>query len=652
MKPFRLFLGLALVCTFLVLNLYTGMNHWSIWFCELLLTLFVGYILNPLKSEMKDEILNKTLTLPKLASVEHGTTEVEKVKQRLELVIEGTNDGIWDWNVLTNRVFWAERLYKVMNIAPSTLGNNFDVLKNMMHPTDRLEFEKALRSHLVYNTPFHLEIRIRTTPTAEFKYYLARGKVKHNQDGKPIRMAGSISDISERKAIEKKLYHTAYHDSLTNLYNRSFFLQMLLDLQNELFDSDDRIYGLILIDLDKFKNVNDNYGYSAGDQLLMDLSDRLKQCLKAGDELARIGGNEFAILIPKIQHAGDATRQATRIRQLLQKAFHINRKEICVSACIGIVFSSESDSGTELLLRDANTVMNIAKGKGQGVIEIFKKEMREDVQVKFKLEYDLRHAINRKEIYLVYQPIYRLSDTKLQGFEALIRWQHKELGNISPVKFIPLAEETGLILPIGEWVFRTACQQLKDWLDAGLDVGFMSINVAAPQLYLQDVPSMIQRIAADIGVDAQKVKIEITESAAMNDVEKTISTLNKISDLGFKISIDDFGTGYSSLAYLKRFPINTLKVDRSFVTDIPHDQDSMSIASTIIAMAKTLNLDIIAEGVEDEEQVDFLVENECDYVQGFFFSKPLFVEECRQLLDEQAKIYGESKVENIQVSAS
>jgi diguanylate cyclase (GGDEF)-like protein len=636
MKWIRLVLGVVLIAVFVALNEYLGFNHWSIWAIELLLTLTFGFVLNPIEPELKEAIHKKTLELPKLAQADTKLTEVDKIKRRLELVIEGTNDGIWDWNILKNQVFWSERVYKITGTELGFLEDSFDPLKSLMEPLDKERFEKELRGHLVYNTPFHIEVRIRPDENSKYNYFLIRGKVKHNQDGKPVRMAGSISDISKRKTVENELRHNAYHDSVTNLYNRNRFIQMLMELQSDTFDTEDRIFGLIFLDIDNFKNVNDNYGYSSGDQLLQELGSRLKNCLREGDELARIGGDEFVILVSKIRHAGDATQLASKIRVSLQKPFYISRKEIVVSACQGIVFSSESDSGTEMLLRDANTVMAVAKKKGSGVIEVFKKEMREDIQAKFKLEYDLRHAIKRGELYLVYQPIYRLDGTKLIGFEALIRWQHPDIGNIPPTKFIPLAEDTGLILPIGEWVFRTATKQMKNWLDQGFDLEFISINVAAQQLFLQDIPSMIHRITSETKIENKYIKMEITESAAMNDVEKMIQTLNKISAMGIRISIDDFGTGYSSLAYLKRFPINTLKVDRSFVMDIPHDQDSMSIASTIIAMAKTLNLDIIAEGVEEKEQIDFLIENGCDNVQGFYFSKPLFVEESVELLKTEA----------------
>ncbi len=637
MKWYRMLLGTALVLSFVLFNFYLGVEHWSIWAAELLFTLAAGFLLNPIEPEVREVIHRKTLELPKLAQADHYVSEADKIRQRLELVIEGTNDGIWDWNILTNQVFWSDRVYKITGAERGSLEDSFEPLKNLMDPEDKGLFEKALRSHLVYNTPFHIEVKIRPDTTSPYRYFQVRGKVKHNQDGKPIRMAGSISDINERKKVENKLRHNAYHDSITNLYNRNRFIQMLMDLQTRAFDSEDRIFAVIFLDIDNFKNVNDNHGYSTGDQLLQEMGGRLKACLREGDEIARIGGDEFVILISRIRHKGDATQLASKVRVALQKAFIINRKEFVISACQGILFSSESDGGTEMLLRDANTVMGIAKRKGHGVIEVFKKEMREDIQAKYKLEYDLNHAIKRNELYLVYQPIYRLSDNRLMGFEALIRWQHNEIGNIPPQKFIPLAEETGLILPIGEWVFRTACQQMKTWLDQGYELEFMSINVAAPQLYLQDISSFIRRVASDVQLDYKYIKVEITESAAMNDVEKTIQTLREISDLGIRISIDDFGTGYSSLSYLKRFPINTLKVDRSFVTDIPNDQDSMSIASTIIAMAKTLNLDIIAEGVEEKAQIDFLIENDCDYVQGFYFSKPLFVEETQVLLKNESE---------------
>jgi EAL domain-containing protein (putative c-di-GMP-specific phosphodiesterase class I) len=276
-----------------------------------------------------------------------------------------------------------------------------------------------------------------------------------------------------------------------------------------------------------------------------------------------------------------------------------------------------------------------AKRKGQGCIEVFSQSMRERELVTYKIESGLRQALDRGELFLVYQPIFNLKTRKLEAFEALVRWHNPELGFIRPTEFIPVAEESGLILSIGEWILRTACAQMKSWEEMGFTDLVISVNVAAPQFTHQDVPNLTKRVLRDTGLDPKNLKLEITESVAMKDVSKTIETLEHLNQMGLGISIDDFGTGYSSLSYLKQYPIHTLKIDRSFVMDIPHDPDNMSITSTIIAMAKNLNLSIIAEGVENEDQIAFLEEHNCDQVQGFYFSKPLNTEDTLALLQEE-----------------
>jgi diguanylate cyclase (GGDEF)-like protein len=400
-------------------------------------------------------------------------------------------------------------------------------------------------------------------------------------------------------------------------------------------ENPDYIFGVLLMDLDKFKLINDNLGHLIGDKLLFEMGQRLEFCLRTNDILARIGGDEFGIIINNIRQAGDATHLSARIKSEMSKPFVVDNKEIFLSSCMGIVFNNESHNSIESMVQDANTVLAQAKRKGQGCIEVFSQSMRERELVTYKIESGLRQALDRGELFLVYQPIFNLKTRKLEAFEALVRWHNPELGFIRPTEFIPVAEESGLILSIGEWILRTACAQMKSWEEMGFTDLVISVNVAAPQFTHQDVPNLTKRVLRDTGLDPKNLKLEITESVAMKDVSKTIETLEHLNQMGLGISIDDFGTGYSSLSYLKQYPIHTLKIDRSFVMDIPHDPDNMSITSTIIAMAKNLNLSIIAEGVENEDQIAFLEEHNCDQVQGFYFSKPLNTEDTLALLQEE-----------------
>lgn len=565
---------------------------------------------------------------------EMDAPSAQEMERRLQLVIDGTNDGIWDWDILRDRVFWSDRIYQILSMDKGTLGDKFDELKKLMHPKDRSEFDKAVRNHLVYNGAFNIEVRIHDSHQS-YRYILLRGKVKRNLENKPVRMAGSISDITDQKLFEQKLRHNAYHDSLTLLPNRAFFVEELSKTLYQTNESVDFIFAIILLDLDKFKLINDNIGHHTGDDLLKDVANRIERCLRSGDVLARIGGDEFAIVVNDIRQAGDATHFAQRVKAEIMRPFIVSGKEIFISSSMGIVFNNETHDSTEAILRDANTSLTQAKQKGNGTIEVFSSSMREREIESYRIETALRQAVDKDELFLVFQPIYNIEDDTIGGFETLVRWKNPEMGLIRPFEFIPVAEESGLILPIGEWILKKACSQMKKWMDQGFGDLLIAVNVSAPQFSHQNVPDLIKRTLRETGLPAANLKIEITESVAMKDVDKTIETLEHLNQMGIHISIDDFGTGYSSLSYLKQYPIHTLKIDRSFVIDIPEDKDNMSITSTIIAMAKNLNLSIIAEGVETQEQLDFLKEQKCDQVQGFFYSKPLKVDLATELLEAE-----------------
>lgn len=559
---------------------------------------------------------------------------VQDMERRLQLVIDGTNDGIWDWDIARDRVFWSDRVYQILSMSKGTLGDKFDEFKALMHPKDRGEFDKAVRNHLVYNSAFNIEVRIHEGDDL-YRFVRIRGKVKRNRENKPTRMAGSISDITDQKLFEQKLRHNAYHDTLTLLPNRAFFVEELSKTLYKSNEGVDYIFAVILMDLDKFKLINENIGHYTGDELLKDVSKRIEKCLRSGDVLARTGGDEFAIIVNDIRQAGDATHFAQRVKSELLRPFIVSGKEIFISSSMGIVFNNETHDSTEAILRDANTSLTQAKQRGNGTIEVFSSTMRERELESYAIESGLRQAIDRDELYLVFQPIYNIQDDTIGGFETLVRWDSPDLGQVKPFEFIPVAEESGLILPIGEWILKKACIQMKKWVDQGFGDILVAVNVSAPQFSHQDIPNLVKRTLRETGLPAQNLKVEITESVAMKDVNKTIETLEHLNQMGIHISIDDFGTGYSSLSYLKQYPIHTLKIDRSFVIDIPQDKDNMSITSTIIAMAKNLNLSIIAEGVETEEQLAFLREHNCDQVQGFYYSKPLPVEAATELLESE-----------------
>lgn len=571
-------------------------------------------------------------------------------RERLELVVDGSFDGIWDWDIVNNKVFWSDRVYKMIEMDRGELGESFDVVRNMMHPDDRSNFDKELRSHLLHRSQFQIEIRIKAPNWKEHRYFHVQGKLRADENNSPVQMAGSITNITRQKEYELQLIRQAKHDSLTDLGNRTAFEEALIRSNQRLLENEDAIFAIVLLDIDKLKAVNDNYDHKTGDQVLIGLARRLQSLVRQGDAVYRLGGDEFAILMNRIRNRGDVTRLAGTIKEALQEPIQVDNLSIFISGCLGVVFSHDiaaqdkyfGDSRTELIQQDAYLALYQAKQMGYGSIQVFTHEVRNSFRRSYRLEQDLRQALERNQFALAYQPIVDLKRRRLVGFEVLLRWKHPELGMISPLNFIPIAEETGLICPIGEWIMRSSMEQFKAWQERCQSLDFISVNVSAPQiLQKQDLfLRLVDQNCERTGLSPKHLKLELTESVAMKDVEHIIETLNKLDEMGVRISLDDFGTGYSSLSYLQRFKIHTLKIDRAFVLDIPLDAEPMvgkpsgMIVDTIIAMAKTLGLDIIAEGVEFDEQAQYLESRGVEYVQGFLFGRPLSVEEVETMLLE------------------
>jgi diguanylate cyclase (GGDEF)-like protein len=441
-------------------------------------------------------------------------------------------------------------------------------------------------------------------------------------------------------AVAYRVFHYTFHDALTGLPNRALFLQHL----NRLIRRQNRFtrngngqtnFAVLFLDLDRFKVVNDNLGHEIGDQLLICTSQRLKRSLSPSHTLARVGGDEFAVLLKGVSNLKRATAIASQLQQEMALPFWIQDQEIFTSVSVGIALSqTESDHQPEDLLRDAHTAMYQAKALGKARQEVFATGMRIQVVRRLQLETDLRRAIEQQEFQLHYQPIVALETGRTAGFEALVRWQHPQNGFISPAEFIPVAEETGLIVPLGQWVIRMACQQIKQWqtefkLDSAL---MMSVNLSGQQFTQPDLVEFIEETLAATGLEGHSLKLEITESVAMNNVESAIAMLARLKALNLQLSIDDFGTGYSSLSYLYRFPVDTLKIDRSFVSQMDAAGDDAAIVQTIVGLAHSLNMNVVAEGVETATQLARLQTMRCEYGQGYFFSKPLPVQRARDLL--------------------
>ncbi|CAN5794829.1 hypothetical protein BH11MYX3_BH11MYX3_32580 [soil metagenome] len=435
--------------------------------------------------------------------------------------------------------------------------------------------------------------------------------------------ASLASEIAERKIAQQQLFDLAHHDSLTGLPNRALFMEHLNGAVARSRRRNSPGFAVMMLDLDRFKLINDTLGHLAGDQLLVGVSRRLQHCLREVDTPARFGGDEFAMLIDGIYGVRDATRTAERIQNALKEPVDIDGKDVMISASVGIAMMNPRYARSIDLLRDADIALYRAKEEGRARYQVFDQEMHGTVSAQLRLESDLSHAIERDELVLHYQPILALGPTKTVGFEALVRWRHPERGIIAPGEFIPIAEDSGMIVSIGRWVTERACQQLAEWDRAGLIGLTMSINLSVRQLVQPELTAEIEQAARDVGVDLRRLTVEITETAMMPNDPAVQETLTHLRTLGVSISLDDFGTGYSCLSYLHDFPVTALKIDRSFVSRIGMTSERPEIVRAIVALAHNLGIDVIAEGVETPEQIERLRALECEYVQGFYYSEPL-----------------------------
>jgi len=437
-------------------------------------------------------------------------------------------------------------------------------------------------------------------------------------------------EVKERKEIENQLKQQVYYDQLTNLPNRNLFLKQLNRVSERRKKHTNYLFALLFMDVDNFKIVNDSFGHIIGDDLLILIARRLQICVRSVDTIARFGGDEFVILIEDISDIIDAIDVAERILKELESPFKLNGQEVVISVSIGIVQSTLGYENEQDFLRDADIASYRAKENGGARYEMFDSSMHDSITRRLKLEADLLLAVEREEFILHYQPIFSLRKQKIVGAEALVRWQHPERGLVPPDEFIHISENIGLITKIGEWVLRKACAQNKAWHNEGYPYLRIDVNFSARQLQQKDTLQTIEQILHETDMDAQFLDIEITESIAIED--HSIVILNELSKMGITTSIDDFGTGYSSLGSLKRFPINNIKIDKSFIDDISRNTDVEAIVRAIIAMAHTLKINIIAEGVETQEQLEFLQRNSCDEIQGFICSRPVTEKEFTELL--------------------
>jgi diguanylate cyclase (GGDEF)-like protein/PAS domain S-box-containing protein len=428
-------------------------------------------------------------------------------------------------------------------------------------------------------------------------------------------------DVSERKKAEKRAEYLSQHDVLTGLPNR-LLMQDRLHQAISQARRNGGLVALMFIDLDRFKLVNDSFGHITGDTLLKQVAARLTECLRDTDTVARLGGDEFTIMLPDATNPQVVGEVAQRVLQVFSLPFSDGEQEMFVSASIGISLFPRDGTSPDDLVKHADTAMYSAKDSGRNSFRYFTEDLNQEVREKVMLESGLRRAIERGELRLFYQPKIDLATGRVIGAESLVRWQHPTLGLVPPGRFIDVAEESGLILPLGEWVLKAACEQLRAWQREGIDIQ-VAVNVSARQFRQRNLADLVMGLVADSGVDPRFIEIELTENALLNDREASIATLKRMKSSGIAISIDDFGTGYSSLSYLKLLPLDILKIDQSFVRDIVTDDNDAAIVRAIIDLARSLRIKVIAEGVENEQQLSFLNSNGCNYGQGYLFGKPL-----------------------------
>ena len=552
--------------------------------------------------------------------------------ERFALAVKGANDGLWDWDVSENVMHFSRRWHSMLGYEDAEIAARPSEWFQRIHPDDLDAVRGDIAAHLEGDTPhFEAEHRVRAKD-GRWIWVLARGLACRDERDCAYRIAGSMTNITRQKEVEEQLLHQAFHDGLTGLPNRALFMDRLTHALRRLDRKPDATLGLLFLDVDRFKVVNDSLGHSLGDELLRAVARRIQRSVRPGDTVARLGGDEFTILVEDVEGVEGVIRVSDRIQAALAEPFDLATHRVFASASVGVVMRTPGYREPEELLRDADLAMYRAKNRGRNRHEVFTPQMHSRAMKLMELESALRGALERDEFRLHYQPIVKLSDGSLEGFEALIRWEHPTRGLVSPADFLPVAEESGLIVPIGEWVLREACRQAAEWSLLSPEAArlHMSVNLSGRQLMsptlIEDVRSALQ----DSGLDPALLTLEITENVVMEQAAEATELLQRIKDLGVRLHMDDFGTGYSSLAYLRRFPLDTLKIDRSFVNDMSADNDDGAIVRAIITLAHTLKLDVIAEGIEQPEQIEQLRALGCRHGQGYHFSRPLPADDAAQ----------------------
>jgi diguanylate cyclase (GGDEF)-like protein/PAS domain S-box-containing protein len=602
----------------------------------------VDYVTKPYQ---RDELLARVRTHVELNRLRHSleslvderTAALRESEERWKFALEGAGDGVWDWNPKTDQALFSTRWKEMLGYAEHEFPATGAAWIEHMHPDDKARVLTAVQDYFAGRQKSYVaEFRMRCKDNS-WKWIMSRGKVIcRDAEGTPLRMIGTHADISLRKAAEDEIVNLAFYDPLTRLPNRRMLTNRLTQA---MVARNAGIGALLFIDLDDFKTLNDTHGHDIGDQLLQQVALRLSCCVREGDTVARFGGDEFVVMLEDLSKddldtAAQAKTVGEKILNLLNQPYQLGSYEHRSTPSIGVTLYNGNQQSLDELMKQADIAMYQAKKAGRNTLRFFDPHMQEVINARMDLEIDLRRALEAGQFQLYYQiqvdPLYRPV-----GAEALIRWIQPERGMVSPAQFIPLAEETGLILPIGLWVLESACAQLHVWQqNAHTRDLILAVNVSARQFRQSDFVSQVQAVVQRHAIRSNRLKLELTESLLLEDIADTIAKMNALKEIGVQFSLDDFGTGYSSLQYLKRLPLDQLKIDQSFVRDIAFDASDKAIVRTIIAMAHSLGLEVIAEGVETEEQRQFILDNGCTQFQGYLFSKPVPIAEFDALLQD------------------
>ncbi|ACZ12469.1 putative bifunctional diguanylate cyclase/phosphodiesterase [Sulfurospirillum deleyianum] len=562
----------------------------------------------------------------KIDEIESIRKNLNEHRQRLEYVIEGANLGYWDWDYVNHQQWVNDRWLGFLGLMRGDIQDDFKDWAERIHPSDKIVADKAIESTIRNNKPYVIEFRMQHKD-GHWVWIEGSGAVvkRDEKTGAPLRLAGTHRDISDRKRTQEDMLFLALNDPLTRLPNRAYLRQ---EFEKRRLD-DNSLMAFLFLDLDYFKNINDMYGHSIGDRVIQIVAKRFASCLCESDFLARVGGDEFVILTNGHLHVGSLCEDLVRS---LVEPIVLEEDSFLLGVSIGVACSPQDGTSFEMLFKNADTAMYEAKSNGKNRYVFYTQDMTDTIVKSTKLDNEIKRALDNDEFVLYYQPQIDLKTKKVIGIEALIRWNEPSKGILGPNVFIPRAEENRLIIPMGEMVFKKALQQVKQWSEEKLLTGRMAINISGIQIEEENFVDRLEAIRKEIGVDASLIELEVTESYIMTKAESSILMLQELQDLGFSIAVDDFGTGYSSLSYLKQLPLQKLKIDRSFIKDLPYDYEDRAILRAIVSLAQGLRLEVLAEGVEEEEQEEFLLKNGCHLAQGFLFAKPMSAEACEEYL--------------------